>query len=263
MSSDWEDFCDSKGWSYGEDTYDRFIDSLNTKKRKVYIDDETYLFELERAFCNLGSRSLVIENHVFTTFKEAAKAAQKLAIKKQSSFKIFKKLSSSPFTETQEIHIIDDPEMREAIRLVEEHEYVFYPEHPLINPREKDLLYHENGKDWHFVAHPDGTTENVKQEFYSWRALLELRYHQKATRKKIKSSSSWFEYGVMIRQRDEILHKASEQAKAEQTKVYVTRDDSFIECGEHFQTHYMTFTEKQLKKALLDSDNSDSEEAPF
>lgn len=261
MSSDWEDFCDSNGWDYSADTYDRFIDSLNPKERKVYINDETYQYELERAFASYGSKSLVIENHVFTTFKEAAKAAHKLAVKKQSSVKIFKTWSRTLERE-QEIYILDDPEMREAIRLVEKHRYNFYPEHPLIEPRNMDLLYHENGEGWHFVAHPDGTTENVNQGVCSYGAFLKLQFDQKITRKKI-SGISWLRDGKMISQRDDILKKASEQAKANQEKVYVARYDSFNEHDDHCSTNYLTFTEEQLKIALLVEDDSDSDDVPF
>lgn len=250
MSSDWEDYCASRGQANNEQTYERFIDSLSPRAQKTHVSKAKYEVALKAAFQR--GKNLVTENHVFKSFKEAAKAAQVLSKQKQSTVEILKTVIPAISQLPHEVlYLVYEPEMKEAIRLVEDYKYLFYPEHPLIKPREKDLLYRENCGDWHFVAHPDGSTKNVKQELHSY---VINKYSPEVFSCQIGGTDI---DGEMTRQRDEILNMALEQAKSHQTIVYVTREDDTNEAGEHSSTFYMIFTEKQLKEALLSSVGDD------
>ena len=262
---DWEDFCDYFGMTYDTEYYGQ-----EDKPDEVwsYRDNTSYKDVLEMAHAGEGYFDLVIDNHIFSNYAEAANAARVLAIKTQSAVKVF-------INKNEEIYSICDQEMESAIDLVKncEIDNGYYRKSPLIKLREQDIIYHENRGNWLFMAHPNGTTENLERNVLgcirnnvvgSWyNPFAQFEVNSSWTRnnrcdelmkslvsRSIHKRSEVLNRSLTVRticERDNLLTMASIIAKSHKIKVYVVRlPEKIDKCGIYQSPKYVMFTEKVL-----------------
>lgn len=247
MMGDWEDVFGSCDVEYDGD---RFEDEDQYDPRDWSSFDETsYQDILELAQLGEWYSALIIENHVFTTYDEAANAARKLAIKTQSSVRVF-------INHEKKIYSIYDPIMNAAINSLKcyeiDHGRRYYPKSPLIRLREKDIIYHDGRGDWLFVAHPNGKTEILERNL---RDCIR-RAHCSNPFDRIEKNSDWTRSkrpvalnrslkANTINERDDILNRALIIAKAKKIQVYVVGH-----WGINSSTHYVVFTENKINELI-------------